>query len=97
MKYLLPFLFCFCLSTQAQIQINGIVKNNITKKPLPFATLKFEDNTEAFSDVNGKFSVTCASTNTFFSIHFLGFETQKKDISGQQFFSIFLFFIEIYF
>jgi len=78
------------LSTQAQIQINGIVKNNITKKPLPFATLKFEDNTEAFSDVNGKFSVTCASTNTFFSIHFLGFETQKKDISGQQFFSIFL-------
>ena len=78
------------MSTQAQIQINGIVKNNITKKPLPFATLKFEDNTEAFSDVNGKFSVTCASTNTFFSIHFLGFETQKKDISGQQFFSIFL-------
>ncbi len=78
------------MSTQAQIQINGIVKNNITKKPLPFATLKFEDNTEAFSDVNGKFSVTCASTNTFFSIHFLGFETQKKDISGQPFFTIFL-------
>ncbi|GGC83500.1 hypothetical protein GCM10011508_08520 [Flavobacterium lutivivi] len=78
------------MSTQAQIQINGIVKNNVTKKPLPFATLKFEDNTEAFSDVNGKFSVTCASTNTFFSIHFLGFETQKKDISGQPFFTIFL-------
>jgi len=90
MKYLLPLLFCICLTSQAQIQINGIVKNSITKKPLPFAILKFEDNTQIFSDVNGKFSVKCSSSNTFFSIYFLGFETQKKEINNQHFFTIFL-------
>lgn len=83
-------MFCICLTTQAQIQINGIVKNNITKKPLPFAILKFEDNTQIFSDVNGKFSATCSSSNTFFCIHFLGFETQKKEINSQRFFTILL-------
>jgi len=52
MKPLLFLFLFFTLSLQAQFQINGIIKDSETKKPLPFATITTENGFATISDVD---------------------------------------------
>ena len=61
MKRLFGLLFLFTLSIQGQIQINGMVKDSDTKKPLAFATITVENGSSTIADVDGKFNFTITS------------------------------------
>ena len=73
MKHLCLLLFFFTLSLQAQFQVNGIVKDISTNKPLPFATITGNDGTNTISDVDGKFIILSKMTITAFEVSYIGF------------------------
>ncbi len=58
MKRSFLLFFFFTMSLQAQYQVNGIIKDSETKKPLPFATITTESGIATISDVDGKFSIS---------------------------------------
>jgi hypothetical protein len=80
MKRLFLLLLFFSLSPQAQIQINGIVKNANTKKPLPFATITPEKGNAIIADVDGKFTFMTTSLAKTLSVSYVGFETQQISV-----------------
>ncbi|WP_026715403.1 DUF5686 family protein [Flavobacterium daejeonense] len=91
MKHFLLF-FLFTLSLQAQFQINGIVKDSHSGKPLPFATITTNSGS-SISDVDGKFSINFDSKTTFssFYVSYLGYQIKKTDYqNGTAFYSVFL-------
>lgn len=87
--YLLFFLFTFSL--QAQFQINGIVKESSTQKPLPFATITANDGTNTISDVDGKFSIFPLKKIVSFDISYVGFsKTTVTVLNDKSFYTVFL-------
>ena len=86
MKHFLLF-FLFTLSLQAQFQINGIVKDSHSGKPLPFATITTNSGS-SISDVDGKFSINFDSKTTFssFYVSYLGYQIKKNRLSKRNFF-----------
>jgi hypothetical protein len=80
MKRLFGLLFLFTLSIQGQIQINGIVKNSDTKKPLAFATITVENGSSTIADVDGKFNFTITSQPKKITISYVGFESKEITI-----------------
>lgn len=77
MKHFWLLLLFFTLSLQAQFQINGIVKEAITHKPLPFATIISNDGSNTVTDVDGKFTVFSKIAISNLRISYLGFTTVK--------------------
>lgn len=73
MKLLCLLFFFLTLSLQAQFQINGIVKESTTNKPLPFATITTNNGLNTISDVDGKFSIVAEIPFTVFDISYIGF------------------------
>ena len=73
MKQLCLLFFFLTLSLQAQFQINGIVKEATTNKPLPFATITTNNGINSISDVDGKFSIITEIPFTSFEISYIGF------------------------
>lgn len=73
MKQLCLFFFFLTLSLQAQFQVNGIVKESTSNKPLPFATITTNNGLNSISDVDGKFSIVTAIPFTSFDISYVGF------------------------
>jgi hypothetical protein len=73
MKQLCLLFFFLALSLQAQFQVNGIVKESTTNKPLPFATITTNNGLNTISDVDGKFSIVAAIPFTAFDVSYIGF------------------------
>lgn len=67
-------LLLFTVTLQAQFQINGIVKDSTTSKPLPFATIITNDGMNTVSDVDGKFSFSTSINTNSFTVSYIGFE-----------------------
>ena len=80
MKQLCLFFFFLTLSLQAQFQVNGIVKESTTNKPLPFATITTNNGLNTISDVDGKFSIETAIPFTAFDISYIGFTKARITI-----------------
>lgn len=86
-------LFClltlfFTLSLQAQFQINGIVTDS-NSKPLPFATIKTNQDYNTITDVDGKFSFTLSLNTNSFKVSYIGFDTKTVSIiDNKKFYSI---------
>ena len=80
MKQLCLLFFFLTLSLQAQFQINGIVKESTTNKPLPFATITTNNGLNAISDVDGKFSIITVIPFTAFDISYIGFTKARITI-----------------
>jgi hypothetical protein len=86
-------LFClltlfFTLSLQAQFQLNGIVTDS-NSKPLPFATIRTDQDHNTITDVDGKFSLTLFPGTTTFTVSYIGFETKTVTlITNKKFYSI---------
>ncbi|MFV7234057.1 DUF5686 family protein [Flavobacterium sp. ZB4R12] len=73
MKQLCLFFFFLTLSLQAQFQVNGIVKESTTNKPLPFATITTNNGINTISDVDGKFSILSTIVISTFDLSYIGF------------------------
>lgn len=78
MKYWYWFLLVCSLSVQAQFQLNGIVKESATKKPLSFASITTSTGINTISDVDGKFSIFSVAPISKFTVSYIGYE--KKTI-----------------
>lgn len=73
MRHFFILLFFFTLSLQAQFQVNGIVKDFATKKPLPFASIKTSNGNHTISDVDGKFTILSTTPILTFDVSYIGF------------------------
>jgi len=73
-KKLLFFLF-YCSFLFGQTQIQGIVIDNKTKKPLPFASVVTNTNFGSLTDIEGKFFVKTKEQFNTISISYIGYET----------------------
>ena len=81
MKRLLLFIFFFTLSLQAQFKVNGIIKDSESKKALPFATIKTENQFSTISDVDGKFNFILISNPQTLTISYIGYESKTIALS----------------
>lgn len=80
MRFYCLLLFFFTLTIQAQLQLNGVVKDLETKKNLEFASLKTSKN-HTITDGDGKFSISTENDKTdFFEISYLGYQKTKVPI-----------------
>ncbi len=73
MKQFFFFVFLCSFCAQAQIKVRGIIKDEITKKPLPFATIQTDEGSFFFSDVNGFFEIQLASITGKISLQYLNY------------------------
>ncbi|WP_333599278.1 DUF5686 and carboxypeptidase-like regulatory domain-containing protein [Flavobacterium sp.] len=91
MKPLLFLFLFFTLSLQAQFQINGIIKDSETKKPLPFATITTENGFATISDVDGKFHFLLAAQPETLTVSYVGYEPKSISLfETKLFFTILL-------
>ncbi|MCD0475149.1 DUF5686 and carboxypeptidase regulatory-like domain-containing protein [Flavobacterium sp. EDS] len=73
MKLLCFLTLFFTLSIQAQFQINGIVTEKVTNKPLPFATIVTDDGVNSITDVDGKFTLQSTASIEYFTVSYIGY------------------------
>ena len=76
---ILLLFYCSCLFGQTQIQ--GIVIDKKTKKPLPFASVTTNTNAGSLTDIDGKFSIKTKSEFNSITVSYIGYETVKAPIS----------------
>lgn len=86
MKYFIALFFLFTLTIQAQFQINGIVKDATTKKPLPFASIVSNEDTNTISDVDGKFSLVSKNKITSITISYIGYAKNTIPVENAKLF-----------
>lgn len=79
----LLFLF-FTFSLQAQFQVNGIIKDSKTNKPLPFATIFANENSTSISDVDGKFSLFSPIKIAEFYVSYIGYTALKMNVATEK-------------
>jgi TonB-linked SusC/RagA family outer membrane protein len=80
MRKILPLLFCLTLFSPAiaqKIHVNGIIKDDYKREPLPGATIQVKHNqTTSVSDVDGRFRMYANAGDTL-EVRFLGFNAQS--------------------
>jgi hypothetical protein len=78
-KFILLFLF----TISATAQIKGVVRDSITKEPIAYVTLVYE-NTEIGTNANekGEFELTKHENNFIINVSCLGYKTKKLHISN---------------
>ena len=86
MKQLCLLFFFLTLTLQAQFQVNGIVKESSTNKPLPFATITANDGANTISDVDGKFSFLSSKRVETFDVSYVGFHKSSVSIEKDKLF-----------
>ena len=74
MKHICWLLLFFTFSLQAQFQINGLVRDENSHQPLPFASIITNEGRQAISDVDGKFQLPTTATTQTFSISYVGYQ-----------------------
>jgi hypothetical protein len=91
MKQLFIWFFFFTLSLQAQIQVNGIVKDAETKKALPFANITTEGGFTTVSDVDGKFHFSATAQPETITVSYVGYDSKTISLfEAKTFFTILL-------
>lgn len=91
MKRLLLLLVFCSMSLQAQFQLNGIVKDNESRKALPFATVKTNDGSSTITDVNGKFHLLLRAQPESITVSYIGYQTRSVPVTEMKpFFNIFI-------
>ena len=90
MKHLV-FLFLFCsICVQAQFRVTGIIKDESTKTPLPFATIQSSSGRTTIADVTGKFEFISSSAGEKMVISYLNYISKEFVIEKTSHFSVFL-------
>jgi len=88
----LQFLFLLVpIVIQAQLNINGVIKDASTNKPLAFASISTSNNRNFISDVDGKFFVEVKKT-TSFKVSYIGYDAMQITIEpNKKFYQVLLF------
>ncbi len=91
MKYFFLLSFFLTLSLQAQFQLNGIVKDAASRKPLAFATLTTDSGTSTVSDVDGKFTIVSNTAFSSFKVSYVGFSTATVPVEkNKKYYTVFV-------
>lgn len=77
-NFLLFFLLPFLAFSQTQIQ--GVVIDANTKKPLPFASIITNTNITSLTDVDGKFNIKTTNTFNKLTISYVGYSPVKVSL-----------------
>jgi TonB-linked SusC/RagA family outer membrane protein len=84
MKYIYLCLFIgFCLLSNAQNTITGVITDAATKDPLPFVNITTSNGNGTSTDDQGRFSIAVNSTSEKLTFSFLGFKTQIIVVGDQ--------------
>lgn len=70
-------------SASAQNKIVGFVKDAITNKPIPFATVLINNSVSVITDAEGKFEVTLTNETKEVKVSYAGFESQSVSLTPQ--------------
>ncbi|RXR35389.1 carboxypeptidase-like regulatory domain-containing protein [Flavobacterium piscinae] len=90
MKYL-AFLFLFCsFCVQAQFRVTGIIKDEASKKPLPFATIQSSSGRTTIADINGQFEFISSTVGEKMVISYVNFRSKEFTIDKTNHYSVFL-------
>ncbi len=91
MKHFCLLIFYFTFTVQAQFQVNGIVNDALTKKALPFATIKVDETTSTISDVDGKFSILSPKKIISIEVSYVGYlKTIIPVVTNQTYYTVLL-------
>ncbi|OJX51063.1 MAG: hypothetical protein BGO88_07690 [Flavobacterium sp. 38-13] len=83
MKHLTFLFFLLSVSVQAQFQVSGIVRDENTKKPLPFATIT-DTSFSTVTDVDGKFLLQNENQINSFTISYIGYAPKTIAVTGNK-------------
>lgn len=78
------FLFVFPFVVSSQISINGVILDQKTNEPLPFATIKTNDYNYALSSSKGEFMIRCSSYPVNLQVSYLGYNTATISINSEK-------------
>lgn len=91
MKYFLLLFFFLTLPLQAQSQLNGVVKDAASRKPLAFATLTTDSGISTVSDVDGKFTIMSKTDFSSFKVSYVGFTTTTVPVEkNKKYYTVFV-------
>lgn len=91
MKYFLLLFFFLTLPLQAQTQLNGVVKDATSRKPLAFATLTTDSGISTVSDVDGKFTIMSKTDFSSFKVSYVGFTTTTVPVEkDKKYYTVFV-------
>ena len=90
MKQLAILFLFFSICVQAQFRVTGIIKDETTKKPLPFATVQSSSGRTTIADVTGKFEFISSSAGEKMVISYLNYSSKEFVIEKTNHFSVFL-------
>ena len=80
-------LFCFLFFTHfvviSQVSIRGIVIDEVSNQPLPFATVKTERASYALTSVNGEFVIRCKTTPVKLTVSYLGYQSKTIQVTAE--------------
>lgn len=79
-KFFILILF-FPLIIFSQNTIKGIVIDNETNKPLPFASIITNTNNGTLTNIDGEFSITSKNTIQYISVSYIGYKSSKISVS----------------
>lgn len=87
MKFITTFLlFCFAVSN-AQYQISGIVTDEQSSSPIPFATIRIANDEAKMADANGRFTFD-ADGIEILTISHIGYQTKNLSLNPTKFVNI---------
>jgi len=89
MKQIILFFFLLSFSAQAQFQITGVVRDETTNKPLPFASISSKNGFE-ITDIDGKFNIESKEPLLTFVISYVGYQKQEIQTEGKKNFNVLL-------
>ncbi len=89
MKRIILFFFLLPVSAQAQFQITGVVRDETSNKPLPFASISSKNGFE-ITDINGKFDIESKEPILIFAVSHVGFHKKEILTEGKKNFIVLL-------
>ena len=90
MKYLAFLFFFYSIGVQAQFRVTGIIKDEATKTPLPFATVQSSSGRTTVADITGKFEFISSAPGEKMTVTYLNYTSKEYTIEKTAHFSIFL-------
>jgi hypothetical protein len=88
MKFIWFILTFFTLSIQAQFACEGVVRDEITNKTLPFATILINNKFKTVTDIDGKFTFNAETKLTSFQVKYVGYEQLNIEVTAKKFYTI---------